>query len=97
MIESAKDHMVERRGSDEFEAARQEAEKSMAEISGSSRRSSRSWRRATSVATPSRRRRPSSGRPAHAIRKQDVAAVREQIDGLTRTLRMFKGVVAKTQ
>ena len=26
-----------------------------------------------------------------------VAAVREQIDGLTRTLRMFKGVVAKTQ
>src|ERR1700678_1363197 len=32
MIESAKDHMVERRGSEGFEAGRQEAEKSMAEI-----------------------------------------------------------------
>src|SRR5580700_8284826 len=32
MIESAKDHMVERRGSEEFEAAKQEAEKIVGEI-----------------------------------------------------------------
>ena len=31
-----------------------------------------------------------------AIEKKDVAAVKEQIEGLTRTHRMFKGVVAKT-
>ena len=31
-----------------------------------------------------------------AIEKKDAAAVKEQIEGLTRTHRMFKGVVAKT-
>ena len=31
-----------------------------------------------------------------AIEKRDAAAVKEQIEGLTRTHRMFKGVVAKT-
>jgi molecular chaperone DnaK len=30
-----------------------------------------------------------------AIGKKDVGAVREQIEGLSRTQRMFKGVVAK--
>jgi molecular chaperone DnaK len=31
-----------------------------------------------------------------AIKRQDVGAVREQIEGLARTQRMFRGVVAKT-
>jgi molecular chaperone DnaK len=35
-------------------------------------------------------------RARQAIGKKDVAAIKEQIDGLTRTHRMFKGVVAKT-
>ncbi len=97
MIESAKDHMVERRGSDEFEAARQEAEKSMAEIE-------RLFPQVEQIVASSdfgrdaiEKTKTIVGKTRDAIRKQDVAAVREQIDGLTRTLRMFKGVVAKTQ
>jgi len=97
MIESAKDHMVERRGSEEFEAARQEAEKSMAEIE-------RLFPQVETIVASSdfgrdaiEKTKTIVGKTRDAIRKQDVAAVREQIDGLTRTLRMFKGVVAKTQ
>ena len=36
------------------------------------------------------------GKARQAIQKRDVALVKEQIEGLTRTHRMFKGVVAKT-
>jgi molecular chaperone DnaK len=97
MIENAKDHMVERRGSEEFEAARQEAEKSMAEIE-------RLFPQVEQIVASSdfgrdaiEKTKTIVDKTREAIRKQDVAAVREQIDGLTRTLRMFKGVVAKTQ
>jgi molecular chaperone DnaK len=97
MIESAKDHMVERRGSEEFEAARQEAEKSMSEIE-------RLFPQVEQIVASSdfgrdaiEKTKTIVGKTKDAIRKQDAAAVREQIDGLTRTLRMFKGVVAKTQ
>ena len=61
MMDNAKDDLVDRRTSEEFEGAKQEAEKLIAEIE-----------------------------------KRDAAAVKEQIEGLTRTHRMFKGVVAKT-
>jgi len=97
MIENAKDHMVERRGSEEFEAARQEAEKSMTEIE-------RLFPQVEQIVASSdfgrdaiEKTKTIVGKTKEAIRKQDVAAIREQIDGLTRTLRMFKGVVAKTQ
>jgi molecular chaperone DnaK len=97
MIESAKEHAVERRGSEEFEAAKQEAEKLVAEIErlfpqveeivASSDFGRDAIEKARAVVTKTRQ----------AIQRQDVAAVKEQIDGLTRTQRMFKGVVAKTQ
>jgi len=97
MIENAKDHMVERRGSEEFEAARQEAEKSVAEIE-------RLFPQVEQIVASSdfgrdaiEKTKAIVGKTRDAIRKQDVAAVKEQLDGLTRTLRMFKGVVAKTQ
>jgi molecular chaperone DnaK len=97
MMESAKDHLVERRGSEEFEAARQEAEKSMTEIE-------RLFPQVEQIVASSdfgrdaiEKTKTIVSKAREAIRKQDVAAVREQIDGLTRTLRMFKGVVAKTQ
>jgi molecular chaperone DnaK len=97
MIESAKDHAVERRGSEEFEAARQEAEKIVAEIE-------RLFPQVEKVVASSdfgrdaiEKARAIVGKTRDAIRKQDLAAVKEQIDGLTRTQRMFKGVVAKTQ
>ena len=97
MIENAKDHMVERRGSEEFEAARQEAEKSVTEIE-------RLFPQVEQIVASSdfgrdaiEKTKAIVGKTRDAIRKQDVAAVKEQLDGLTRTLRMFKGVVAKTQ
>jgi molecular chaperone DnaK len=97
MIENAKDHMVERRGSEEFEAARQEAEKSVSEIE-------RLFPQVEQIVASSdfgrdaiEKTKAIVSKTRDAIRKQDVAAVKEQIDGLTRTLRMFKGVVAKTQ
>jgi molecular chaperone DnaK len=89
--------MVERRGSEEFEAARQDAEKNMAEIE-------RLFPQVEQIVASSdfgrdaiEKTKAIVGKTREAIRKQDVAAVREQIDGLTRTLRMFKGVVAKMQ
>jgi molecular chaperone DnaK len=97
MIESAKDHMVERRGSEEFEAAKQEAEKIVGEIE-------RLFPQVEKVVASSDfgrdaidKARAIVAKTREAIRKQDLAVVKEQIDGLSRTQRMFKGVVAKTQ
>src|SRR5271155_4001574 len=96
MIESAKDHMVERRGSEEFEAARQEAEKLVGEIE-------RLFPQVEKVVASSdfgrdaiEKARAIVGKTRQAIGRQDAALVKEQIEGLTRTHRMFKGVVAKT-
>jgi molecular chaperone DnaK len=97
MIESAKDHMVERRGSEELEAARQDAEKIIGEIE-------RLFPQVEKVVASSdfgrdaiEKARAIVQKTREAIKKQDLAAVKEQIDGLARTQRMFKGVVAKTQ
>ncbi len=97
MIESAKDHMVERRGSEEVEAAKQEAEKLIGEIE-------RLFPQVEKVVASSdfgrdaiEKARAIVQKTREAIKKQDLAAVKEQIDGLARTQRMFKGVVAKTQ
>jgi molecular chaperone DnaK len=97
MIESAKDHMVERRGSEELEAARQEAEKIIGDIE-------RLFPQVEKVVASSdfgrdaiEKARAIVQKTRDAIKKQDLATVKEQIDGLARTQRMFKGVVAKTQ
>jgi molecular chaperone DnaK len=97
MIESAKDHAVERRGSEEFEAAKQEAEKIMGDIE-------RLFPQVEQIVASSdfgrdaiEKARAVLAKTRQAIQRQDLAAVKEQLDGLTRTQRMFKGVVAKTQ
>jgi len=96
MVDAAKDDLVDRRGSEEFEAAKQEAEKLIAEIEklfpqvqqvvASSDFGRDAIDKAKAIVEKARA----------AIEKKDVAAVKEQIEGLTRTHRMFKGVVAKT-
>jgi molecular chaperone DnaK len=99
MIESAKDHMVERRGSEEFEAARQEAEKLVAEIERLFPQveqivASSDFGRDAIEKTKAIVEQDARGHP----QASDVAAVKEQIERApTRTPRMFKGVVAKTQ
>jgi molecular chaperone DnaK len=96
MMDNAKDDLVDRRSSEEFEAAKQEAEKLIAEIEklfpqvqqivASSDFGRDAIEKAKAIVDKARQ----------AIDRKDAAAVKEQIEGLTRTHRMFKGVVAKT-
>ncbi|HSQ66080.1 MAG TPA: molecular chaperone DnaK [Polyangiaceae bacterium] len=97
MIENAKEHMVERRVSEEFEGLKQEAQKLSAEIEklfpqveqivASSDFGREAIDKARGIVTRTRQ----------AIDKKDAALLKEQIEGLSRTQRMFKGVVAKGQ
>jgi molecular chaperone DnaK len=96
MMDNAKDDLVDRRTSEEFEAAKQEAEKLIGEIEklfpqvqqivASSDFGRDAIEKARAIVDKAR----------SAIERKDAAAVKEQIEGLTRTHRMFKGVVAKT-
>jgi molecular chaperone DnaK len=96
MIDSAKDELVERRSTEEFEGVKQEAEKLIGEIE-------RLFPQVEQIVASSdfgrdaiEKARTIVGKARQAIQKRDVALVKEQIEGLTRTHRMFKGVVAKT-
>jgi len=95
MMEAAKDYLVDRRTSDAFEGARQEAEKLIVEIE-------RMFPSVEHIVAASDFGRDAIGkarsivdRARQAIGKKDVAAVREQMESLARTHRMFKGVVAR--
>ncbi len=97
MIAGAQDQMVERRTSEEFEGVKQEAEKLTIEIE-------RLFPQVEQIVAASdfgrdaiEKARAVVSRARQAIERKDVAAVKEQLEGLTRTHRMFKGVVAKTQ
>jgi len=97
MIESAKEYMVDRRSSEEFEAAKQEAEKLMVEIE-------RLFPQVEIVVAASDFGREAVNKARRilrdakaAIESKDAAAVKNQLEALARTQRMFKGVVTKTQ
>jgi len=96
MIEGAKDYMVERRSTEEFEAAKQEAERIVGEIE-------RLFPQVEQIVAASdfgrdaiEKARAIVSKARTAIGKRDVTAVKAEIEGLSRTHRMFKGVVAKT-
>jgi molecular chaperone DnaK len=96
MMEGARDYMVERRSTEEFEAARQEAERVSAEIE-------RLFPQVEQIVASSdfgrdaiEKARGIVAKTRAAIAKRDAAAVKAELDGLARTHRMFKGVVAKT-
>jgi len=96
MMADAQQFTVERRSSEEFEGVKQEAEKLIVQIEqllpdveqavASSDFGKDAIGKAKAVVERARA----------AIGKKDVGAVREQIEGLSRTQRMFKGVVAKS-
>ncbi|MEZ4301308.1 MAG: molecular chaperone DnaK [Polyangiaceae bacterium] len=95
MMEAAQEYLVDRRTSDAFEGARQEAEKLITEIE-------RMFPQVEHIVAASDFGRDAIGkargivdRARQAISKKDVAAVREQMESLARTHRMFKGVVAR--
>jgi molecular chaperone DnaK len=97
MIHDAKDQMVERRTSEDFEGAKQEAEKLTSEIEklfplvekivASSDFGRDAIEKARGIVSKAK----------VAIERRDASAVKEQIEGLSRTHKMFKGVVSKTQ
>jgi molecular chaperone DnaK len=96
MMEEAQEFTVERRTSEEFEAVKQEAEKLIAQIE-------QLLPEVEQVVASSDFGRDAIGkaksvldRARGAIDRRDVALVRDQIEGLSRTQRMFKGVVSKT-
>ena len=95
MMEQAKDYLVDRRTSDEFEGVKQEAEKLIGEIE-------KLFPQVQQIVASSDFGRDAIGKARgildkarSAIAKKDIAAVREQMESLTRTHRMFKGVVAR--
>ncbi len=96
MIDGAKDYMVERRSSEEFEAAKQEAERIVGDIE-------RMFPQVEQIVASSdfgrdaiEKARAIVAKARAAIGKRDAAAVKGEIEGLSRTQRMFKGVVSKT-
>jgi molecular chaperone DnaK len=96
MIDGAKDYMVERRSTEELEAAKQEAERLIGEIE-------RLFPQVEQIVAASdfgrdaiSKARAILAKARQAIAKRDVPAIKSEIDGLSRTHRMFKGVVAKT-
>ncbi len=97
MIETAKEYMVERRSSEEFEAARQEVETLIAEIE-------RLFPQVEVVVAASDFGREAVNKARRilkdakdAIESRDLNGVKAQTEALSRTHRMFKGVVTKTQ
>src|SRR5579883_856184 len=96
MMDNARDYMVERRSTEEFEAARQEAERIVGEIE-------RLFPQVEQIVASSdfgrdaiEKARAVVSKARQAIAKRDVTAVKAEIEGLARTQRMFKGVVSKT-
>src|ERR1700691_2968314 len=96
MLDNAKDYMVERRSTEELEAAKQEAERLIGEIE-------RLFPQVEQIVAASdfgrdaiEKARAILAKARQAIAKRDVAAVKAEIEGLSRTHRMFKGVVART-
>ncbi len=97
MIDSAKEYMVDRRSSEEFEAAKQEAEKLIVEIE-------RLFPQVEVVVAASDFGREAVNKARRILRdakaaidSKDATAIKNQIEALARTQRMFKGVVTKTQ
>jgi molecular chaperone DnaK len=96
MMADAQQFTVQRRTSEEFEGVKQEAEKLIVQIE-------QLLPDVEQVVAQSDFGRDAIGKAKAVVEKaraaigrQDVAAVKEQIEGLSRTQRMFKGVVAKT-
>ncbi|NRA34114.1 MAG: molecular chaperone DnaK [Polyangiaceae bacterium] len=97
MIHSAKDYLVERRTDEDFEGAKQEAETLMAEIEKMFPEVERIVASSDFGRDAISKARTVLERAREAISRKDADAVREQVEGLARTQRMFKGVVSRAQ
>src|SRR3954468_64906 len=96
MMSSAQDYMVERRTDERFEASKQEAETLIAEIERLFPEIERAVGSADFGRDALSKARSAVERTRKAIGNKTTDEVVQQVEQLGRTLRMFKGVVAKT-
>ncbi len=96
MVHEAKDQLVDRRSGEEFEAAKQEAERLVGEIERLLPQVEQIVAQSDFGREAIDKARVIVDRAKNAVRRKDLAMIKEQIEGLARTQRMFKGVVAKT-
>ena len=97
MIDNAKDYMVERRADEQFEQAKQQAETLISEIERMFPEVERIVATSDFGRDAISKARTVLERSREAIRSKEAASVREQVEGLARTQRMFKGVVSRAQ
>jgi molecular chaperone DnaK len=95
MIESARDYMVERRTDEAFESAKQTAETLIDEIEQLFPEVERIVGGADFGRDALEKARSALERCKRAIDAKSTAAIKEQIEQLERTQRMFKGVVSR--
>ncbi len=96
MIAESKEYAIERRSSEEFESSKQEAEKLLADIA-------KLFPKVEEIVAGSdfgkeaiEKARGVLERAKGALERKDLNALKEQIEALQRTQRMFKGVISKT-
>ena len=95
MMATAQDYLVERRSDEQFEGAKQEAETLMAEIERMFPEIERVVGTADFGRDAINTARSTLEKARSAISAKDTQAVKQQVEQLQRTQRMFKGVVAR--
>jgi len=95
MMESAQEYMVDRKHSDEYEAIEQQAEKLIADVE-------KLFPEVEKIVASSDFGREAIGKARGVLTKtkqslddKELSALKEHIEALSRTLRMFKGVVSR--
>jgi molecular chaperone DnaK len=97
MVEESKDYLLDQKASEEFEKHKQSAEKLIDEIEGLFPRVEAAIAGSDFGQDAVKKARSVIDRARQGIQGRDQQAVGDSTEALTRTLNMFKGVVAKTR
>ena len=97
MVEESKDYLLDQKQSEEFERLKQTVEKLVDEIEVLFPRVESAIAGSDFGQDAVKKARSVIDRARQGIQGRDQNAVTESVDALTRTLNMFKGVVAKTR
>jgi molecular chaperone DnaK len=97
MVEESKDYLLDQKASEEFEKHRQSAEKLIDEIESLFPRVEAAIAGSDFGQDAVKKARSVIDRARQGIQSRDQQAVADSTEALTRTLNMFKGVVAKTR
>jgi molecular chaperone DnaK len=97
MVEESKDYLLDQKASEEFERHKQSAEKLIDEIEGLFPRVEQAIAGSDFGQDAVKKARSVIDRARQGIQGRDQQAVSDSNEALTRTLNMFKGVVAKTR